>query len=214
MKNRIFSMLVGIAFGLASSGASRAMSHLASMTIEPVTPISTLPGASVAYKITLTRTGQGVLNVDLTTSGLPNGVTASFSPALVRFTGRVPETLTANLTITCTSATHPEPCAFTVTGESRREILSATVQFVPPANLSASFPILTLDQPGPDGITIRGTGSSVATYQIEATPDLTNPSWSAIGSTTADNNGLFSFLDTHAKELPARFYRALLLGSN
>ena len=215
MKKRVYAIVVGIAFGLAAGGVSHAMSHQVAIAIKPEPTAASDPGSVMSYKyrVTLTRTGSGVLNVSLSSSGLPEGATATFSPNLVRFTGRVPETLTSTLTITGPNVTPTTTCTFTVTGESRREVVTVTNQFPPELPTPPlRFPVLFApDQPGTEGIKVRGKGSIGATYQIEATSDLSNPSWCPIGLSIADGDGLFSLLDAQAKDLPARFYRALLL---
>jgi len=212
MRNRIYVILVGIAFGLAAGGVSHAMSDLMSISLEPVWPDTSNPGTVITYKVTVTRTGQGILNVSLSSLGLPEGATASFFANPVRFTGRVPETLTSTLTITCPSVMPTDTSAFTVTGKSFREAITVTNQ--PPAELltgSSRLPMLALDLPGTTAAKLRGTGDTGAIYQVEATADLINPSWTPIGLSTADGNGRFMFLDAQAKDLPARFYRTLLL---
>ena len=214
MKNRVNAILVGIALVLAFGGVSHAMSHLVCMSIEPEALAAYYPGSAVSYKykITLTRTGQGVLKVALSNSCLPEGVTASFSPDLVRFTGRVPEILTSTLTVTCTNFTPKTTFTFTVTGEPRREVLTAIVQFPPetPGVLSRP-PVLAIDEVDFEEIKGHGTGTAGATYQIQSTADLTNPCWLAIGYSTADNDGMFAFRDAEKNDMPARFYRALVL---
>ena len=61
MKNRVYSLLIGTAFGLATCGASHAMSELVSMTVEPEWPATSQPGTVVLYKISVVREGQGLL---------------------------------------------------------------------------------------------------------------------------------------------------------
>jgi hypothetical protein len=45
------------------------------------------------------------------------------------------------------------------------------------------------------------------TYLVQATPNLTSPSWTTIGSNTAGLDGLFVFIDVDAPLFPVRFYR-------
>lgn len=61
---------------------------------------------SVTYVVTVTRTGSGNIDIDLTVpSGLPTGATASFNPTQISFTGNVPTSGTSSMTITTTAAT-------------------------------------------------------------------------------------------------------------
>jgi fibronectin-binding autotransporter adhesin len=56
---------------------------------------------------------------------------------------------------------------------------------------------------------IQGMGLSNLTYTIQAVTNLTPPNtWSNLGPATADNSGVFSFVDTNAPLFPIRFYRA------
>lgn len=212
MNNRTCALVLGIAFALATGGVSQAMSHLVAVSVVPELSVTSDTATVTSYQVTLTRTGQGLLAVSLSSLGLPEGVTATFSPSVVRFAGRVPETLTATLTISCPNDLPLSPCTFTVTGVARRETVTATAQLsLQRPLLSSRLPVLALDPPAAAGITLRGLGAIGATYQVEATSDLGNPSWTSIGSTTADDNGLFVFLDTQAKDVPARFYRTRVL---
>lgn len=212
MQKRTYALALGIALSLIAGGVSHAMSHLMAIAVAAERTVTSDTTTHMSYKVTLTRTGQGVLKVSLSSLGLPNGVTATFSPSVIRFTGRVPETMAATLTISYPNDLPLSPCTFTVTGEALRETVTATAQFSPalPA-ISSRLPVLSLDPPVAEGINLRGLAAPGVTYEIEATSDLRKPSWTPIGSTTTADNGLFVFLDAQAKDLPARFYRARLL---
>jgi len=56
---------------------------------------------------------------------------------------------------------------------------------------------------------ILGMGLSNLTYTIQAVTNLNPPiTWANLGPATADNSGVFSFIDTNAPLFPMRFYRA------
>jgi len=48
------------------------------------------------------------------------------------------------------------------------------------------------------------------TYIVQATIDLTSPSWTTIGTNTAGPDGLFVFVYMDAPHFPARFYRTAI----
>lgn len=211
MTNRTCSFLVGIAFSLATCSVSHAMSQLVSITMEPEWPATSQPGTVVLYKISaVVREGQGLLEVSLSCDGLPEGTTVTFSPSVLRFTGRTPTTQSALMTVTCASLTPTDGYPFTVTGQALRESITITNQTsvksrIPPTER----PVLFLDPPSGGSLKIRGQGASGQTYQIEGTSDLGHPAWSPLGSSTADGNGRFSFFPADATNSPMRFYRTV-----
>ena len=211
MKNRVYAILTGTVLSLATCGVSHAMSELVSISIEPEWPATTNPGTVILYKVTaVTRAGQGLLEVSLSSLGLPDGATVSFSPSVLRFTGREPTTQTATLTVTCTKVTPTDTYPFTLTGTAQREVITLTnqVQQVLYSLVSAP-PTLALDSLSGGGLRLRGKGATGQTYQIECTPNLSKPNWTPVGSSTADGNGRFTFTTAQAKDSPVRFYRAV-----
>jgi len=201
---------------IGATSACNARSEFTDLALDSIYPATSQPGNTVLYSIKATRTGQGLLLVDLSIEGLPAGATATFSPSVLRFTGRNPETLTSVITITCSELTKTDMYPLKVRGIARRDdqslvfttLLTQGVQIPTP-----SAPVLRLDRSPGGVILVHGAGSSGVTYQIEATADLVNPSWSGIGSSTADGNGKFTYVDTQTSELPVRFYRAVQPGS-
>lgn len=212
MKSRIHAALFGVLCSLAVANVSHAMSELASITIEPEWPTTTQPGTVTLYKVTVTRTGQGLLDVSLANAGLPEGATASFSTNRLRFTGRAPVSMTVTLAITCTNVTATDLYPFVIAGVAGHGSLTVTNQTpensestrktVPPAGA-----MLALDQLADGSMKLRGDGASGATCQIETTADLVHPNWTAIGSSTADGNGRFIFNEAPVKGSTMRFYR-------
>lgn len=212
LKHRIHAALLGVVYSLVAVNVSHAMSDLASITIEPEWPATTQPGTVTLYKVTVNRTGQGLLDVSLASSALPEGATASFSTNRLRFTGRAPESLTVTLTITCTNVTATDLYPFTITGDAGRDILTVTNQTADngPTTRFAVLPagaVLALDGLADGSVKLRGHGASGTTCQIETTADLIHPDWTAIGSSTADGNGRFIFTEAVVKSSPTRFYR-------
>jgi hypothetical protein len=213
MKNRINAVLVGLALFLATTSASQAMSKLVSLTIEPLWPASTEPGTIVLYQVTVTREGQGFLEVNLSADGLPEGAVVSFSANPLRFVGREPGTQTCIMAIDCAQVTATDTYAFTVTGKSRRETITVANLVSKAFSDVSSNPSLTLDLRDDGTGLLRGTGVGGQTYRIETSTDLLSGAWATLGFTTADGNGRFMLIDEDTKvaDLPMKFYRAIAL---
>lgn len=212
MKNRVYALLIGMAFALAACGTGYAMSTLITVNVEPEWPATTDPGTVIVYKVTaVDRTGQGMLEVALSSGGMPDGTTVSFSPSVLRFTGQVPETRTATMTVTCATVTPIDLYPFTVTGTARRETVTWTNQ-VPPSyagDINSRRPTLLIDRLQPASVKVRGAGASGKTYQIETTTNLGNPGWTPFSTCTADGNGRFTAAYPIAHNDPVRFFRAV-----
>jgi hypothetical protein len=207
MKNKVATILAGLLMALTTS-SSFAMSELISLSALPVWPNSTTPNTTVMYNVsTVGRGGAGMLEVELTAGGLPPGITVTFTPSVLRFTGNQLTTQIATMTVLCTIPTPVDCYPFTITGTSRRESITITnvVMFTPEfvANRPAT---LYIDNQGNGSLLIRGLGATARNYQIEATSDLVNPDWQPLGNTTADGNGRFIF--PISQTIEARFFRA------
>ena len=127
MKKRVYTILIGLALSLASVNTSHAMSEFVSLSIEPEWPATSNPGTVILYKVTaVVREGSGLLEVALSTLGLPEGATVSFAPSLLRFTGHEPTNQTAIMTVTCPEVTPTDTYPFTVTGTPQRETITLT----------------------------------------------------------------------------------------
>src|SRR5215470_5345627 len=106
MKNQIRALFTAVSFTLASTGASYAMSDLISLSKDPVWPTSATPANNVLYNVsTIGRGGSGLLLVTLTAGNLPPGVTATFSPSVLKFTGNAATLQTATMTMSCSVLT-------------------------------------------------------------------------------------------------------------
>ena len=204
-------MLLGLTFSLASAGVSHAMSELVSLSTEPLWPTSSTPDNTRLYNvITVGRGGAGLLTVALTTGAMPPGITVTFSPSLLRFTGNQLTTQTATMTVHCSSPTPLDCYAFTLTGTARRESITITnlVMFTH-EYIAIRPPTLYLDNLGSGALRLRGLGATAKTYRIEATSNLTATVWTPVGSATADGNGRFTFFTAQPADTPVRFYRAV-----
>ena len=211
MKTRVYAILIAIALTLTTAGISQAMSEFVSLSVEPEWPATSNPGNVVIYKITAAvRAGSGLLEVALSTLGLPEGATVSFAPSLLRFTGHEPTNQTAIMTVTCPEVTPTDTYPFTLTGDAQREAITFTNQVEQELySLIVAPPLLALDRLSEGGLRLRGKGTTGQTYTIETSPTLTNPVWTPAGSSTADGNGRFTFFTAQAPDAPVRFYRAV-----
>lgn len=206
-------MLVAALLGLGTGTVAEAKSDLVSITMEPIWPATNDPGTEVLYELTVTRQGEGEIDLTLTCSGLPDGAVASFSVNPVRFVGQVPIVQTSILSIQCPTIMPTDPIPFTVmatdgiTATTTTNLAGQTFDASFAAN-PASRPKLRLDLLGKRNMKIRGKGATAKTYRIEATPSLTNPTWGPIGLSSADGNGRFTFMDSDKRD-PSWFYRAV-----
>ncbi|MFC8538390.1 M28 family peptidase [Streptomyces sp. NPDC057249] len=85
-----------------------------SLSLDPASG-SVKPGSSVTATVRTTVTSGSAQTVSLSASGLPSGVTASFSPASVQSGG------TSAMTVTTTSAAAPGSYTFTVKGDGTQD---------------------------------------------------------------------------------------------
>jgi hypothetical protein len=211
MKQQVYRVLIGAALILANVSASHAMSFFVSMSVEPEWPVTPDPGSVIVYKVNaVVREGSGLLEVALSSLGLPEGATVQFSPSILRFTGNHLTNQTAIMTVTCPQVMPTETYPFSVTGTAQRD--SITINNVVTQEIGSPVvgpPVLAIDRLSGGGIRLRGKGTTGQTYTIEASPTLTNPRWNAVGSTTADGNGRFIFLPGKALNTGALFFRAV-----
>ena len=211
MKNQIRALFFTIGFSLASAVPSHSMSTLLYLSKEPVWPASSTPDGNLVYNVTTVgRAGAGLLEVVLTADGMPPGVTVTFSPSVLRFTGNQLISQTATMTVSCPGLIPIDCFPFTITGTALREAVTITNEVYYSAEYLATRPAtLMLDRLTNSGLRLRGAGATGKTYQIEASPSLTPPVWSPLGSATADGNGRFTFFTSQPADCPVRFFRAV-----
>jgi len=214
MKDQVYKILAGIALALSAASNSQAMSTLVRLSIEHTWPATTAPGNVLVYQITaVAREGSGMLEVALSSLGLPEGATVQFSPSVVRFTGHEPAVQTATMTITTLEPTATDNYPFTLTGTALRESVTITNQIEQELySRNSGAPNLTLDRFADGSLRLRGKGATAQTYSIESTPSLTDPVWTPMGSTTADGNGRFTFNPGQSQNNSMRFFRAVQPG--
>jgi hypothetical protein len=211
MKNQICALFIAVSFSLVSAGTSQAMSSLIAMSEEALWPSSSTPNGDLVYNVTTVgRAGSGVLNVTLSAGGMPPGVTVTFSPSVLRFTGNALVGQTATMTVSCPGLIPIDCYPFTITGTAQRESITITnlVCYTPQA-LAVRLPTLMLDKMTNGVLWLKGSGATGQTYQIQATESLANPIWTPLGPSTADANGRFTFFTSQTPGMPVRFFRAV-----
>ncbi len=211
MNNKISALLLAATLSLASTGVSHAMSSLVSLSSQPVWPTSSTPDGNLIYNITAVgRAGSGLLEVTLTAGDMPPGVTVTFTPSVLRFTGNQLTSQTTTMTVSCPWLLPLDCFPFTITGTAQRETITITnLVCFSPSFVAVRAPTLYLDSMTNSTLRIRGLGATGKTYQIQATSNLSNPVWTSLGSATADGNGRFTFFITPDATAPARFFRAV-----
>jgi hypothetical protein len=209
MKQRVYRILMGMALSLTTASVCQAMSSLVSLSFEPEWPATPNPGKVVVYQVNaVVRQGSGLLEVSLSSLGLPEGATVQFSPSVLRFTGHSPTNQTAIMTVTCAGMTPTDTCPFTFTGTAARDSITITNRVQQELNsMIVARPSLFLDPLSGGGLRLRGKGTTCKSYTIEATPTLTKPLWTPVGSSTADVNGRFTFFPGAVGDGQVRFFR-------
>jgi hypothetical protein len=206
--NKNYSIILLV---LACATSAWADSTVGSVSVGSQSPNPVMPGSNASYTITVNRAGTGNLDVYLSATNLPAGVSGTFVPSFVHFSGSL-STRTAILTLATTTSVAPGTYNFVVTG---RDGGSSNFKTAPGALVVGSTSTIGQGQPSsiaiqmlaPGQTQITCTGSAGHSYQIEATTDLVNPSWTVIGSATADQFGVCIFVDANAGLFSQRFYR-------
>src|SRR5262245_47845200 len=110
-----FLCIAGALFAL--SGNVLAESTVSSVSSGPQSPDPVQAGSNATYVVAVNRTGNGNLDVYLSATGLPAGVTATFSPIPVHFTGAVITSATAQLVVTTDASTPAGSYPFTIVAD-------------------------------------------------------------------------------------------------
>ena len=210
MENKIRALILGVTFSVAATGASHAMSELVSLSQQPLWPVSSTPAGTLMYSVTTVgRSGSGLLEVALSAGNLPAGVTVTFSPSTLRFTGNQLTAQVATMTVSCPCPVALDCVPFTLTGAAARETLTITnLVSLAPEYIASRPATLYIDNLTSGNLCVRGLGATGKTYQIEVSSDLSKSVWTPLGSATADGNGRFTFF-TQNSGSSAHFYRAV-----
>lgn len=211
--NRITATLVSALLALAFVNNARATASLASASISSQSPAVASRGGLCYFPITVTRAGTGSLDVYLTVTGLPEGSEYSFVPPKVVFTAKDRSTKQATLMVRVPATTPNGSYAVTMTarhGNSPVVLTSTTTLVVGADPVMVLPPLLSTPVNQANGVLLSGTGTPSLPVAIQATTNLTSSaSWETIGVLSADDAGLFSYIDQDSTNFPARFYRAM-----
>jgi hypothetical protein len=215
MKNQIRALLLGAAVSMAVTDSSHAMSELVSLSNDPMWPHSSTPGTEIIYYVTsVGRGGAGLLEVTLTADDLPPGVTATFEPPMLRFTGNQLTEQSSVMTVHCPALMPTDCYPFSITGTAKRESITITNVVLCTIEEAASrAPTLKIDHLGDGDLKLRGHGATGRTYMIEVKEEATATTWAPLGYSTADGNGRFTFFTSTAAGIPICHYRAVLVES-
>src|SRR6266568_8790650 len=104
MNKALLNSLSALVFATLCAGSGMAASVLDSVAVGPQLPGPNNHGETAAFTTTVSRTGNGNIDVYLTISGLPADATPSFSPGMVHFTGPSPLAQTSTLNISTTAS--------------------------------------------------------------------------------------------------------------
>ena len=205
-----FPAILGMAGLLFCAVNTVAAPILTAVTVSTQNPNPIQPGDAATYTVTSTRTGNGNMDVYLSTSGLPAGATAAFATNKLHYVSASPTDLSTTLTVSTTAAILPGTYYFTVMGDDggSHNIKLATATLIV-GGQSRSLPqsILSIDCTQQGSMHLLCAGASGQTYKIQATTDLGSGSWTDLGTVNADSSGTFTFTDYSATNYPARFYR-------
>ena len=186
------------------AGIAMADSHLVSDTITLQSGPVCL-GSQAIYSLQLARVESGKMAVTLSAAGLPAGVVASFTPAVVQFGGN-DSTGSAIMNLSISPSVPPGNYTFSViaSGGGMNNTITNTV----PLEIGmCSAGIAKMN----DGcICLAFDTEPGKKYVIQATPDLTNPIWTDLCTTNMMAN-LMVFADMDSTNLPMRFYRSVLI---
>lgn len=197
---------------LISADGLLAQTYVTNVAVGAQSPAPVPAGGAASYAVTLNRSGSGRLDAYMSVAGLPAGVSASFSPNPIQFTGGA-STAASTLTLSTTAAIANGTYPFQVQsrdGQSPNTCAGSGTLVI------ASSPLIVPERPSIVSISLRPdkttetvvSGTPGGTYKLEATADLAAPSWTAISTNVAGPDRLFTVIDPDAVNHPARFYRA------
>jgi hypothetical protein len=206
--NKNYSIILLV---LACATRALADSTIGSVTVGAQSPVTVMAGSNAVYTITVGRAGTGNLDAYLSATNLPGGVSATFVPSFIHFSGSL-STRTGSLTLAIAPNVAPGTYNFTVVARDggSPNLKSATGSLVigSGSNIGLGLPSTLAIQKDSQGQTqITCTGPVGRSYQIQATSDLANPSWAPIGTVTTDQFGVCIFVDGNASLYSQRFYR-------
>jgi len=191
---------------LVLSGSVMGAPVLTSVSSGPQTPDPVQAGSNATYAVSVTRTGNGNIDVYLSATGLPAGATATFSPIPVHFTGPTPGSATAQLVITTDASIPPGSYPFTIVADDGAS-----------QNIVTNNATLDVGLSGPGIAQMPNGGMCIAfgttpgqTCSLQATTNLVNPVWTTLCTTNSGTCSLLFFIDQDAPQYPCRFYRLFM----
>jgi hypothetical protein len=215
MKKQNLVSLTGIALALICAGNVLATPTVVTLSISSQSPDPSEPGSPAAYSVTVTKSGQKSLNVNLTVSGLPAGVTAFFRPNTIAFQASSRSSVQTLLTLSTLDSTPAGTYHFTVTGDyqhgsNRKAITTGTL--VVGTTIVGPPPTITSLNCLPDrGARLTCVGAPDQQFFIQATPDMGSPAWATISTNRTDAAGSCAFVEPDGANHSSRFYRTSMV---
>ena len=214
MNNHFLQVFLLLAAGLAR--AAHADPLLLSVPLGPQSPATIIPGSNATYTVTVNRTNSGSMTINLSCLGLPAGASASFSPNPILFGFGPPDSKTATLTISTTSALAQGSYNFTVKaqdGGSHNIVTNTGTLLVgSDGKTTLASQNITYVQVLPDGsASIALHAAPSKSYVLQATPTLSPSAWVTISTNTTDTTGNCILIDSTASAFSSRFYRTTIL---
>lgn len=162
-------------------------------------------GAQAIYSLQLERVESGKMLINLTTTGLPAGISATFSPAVVEL-GSNDRTANATMNLSIGQNVPPGNYSFAVIA-SAGGINNSITNSVPLEIGMCSAGIALMNN---GSICLAFDTVPGQQYVVQATYDLTNPVWTDICTTNMAAN-LLVMADIDSTNHPMRFYRSALV---
>ena len=191
---------------LALSGSVLGAPVLSSVSSGPQTPDPVQAGSNATYVVTVNRTGNGNIDVYLSAAGLPAGVTATFSPVLVHFTGSTITSATAQLVVTTDASTLPGSYNFSLVADDGASHNTVTNT----ATLNVGLGGATISRLADGTICVAFDTPAGRDCLLEATTNLSAAVWTTLCTTNSGTYNLLTFLDQDAPNYPCRFYRLFM----
>jgi hypothetical protein len=211
MKNQKLACLIVIALAVTCGGKAPAAPSSVTLGIGSQSPAQAKAGSPAAYSVIVTKSGQKSLNVSLTVSGLPAGVTAFFRPNPIAFNAGSRTSVKCLLTLTTLDSTPAGTYMFTVTGNYRRGInrkaIATGTLVVESINVGPPPPISSLDCLPDGSARLTCVGVPDQLFFIQATPDVGSPVWATIATNRTDAAGWCAFVEPDGANHTTRFYR-------
>ncbi|MDB6109695.1 MAG: hypothetical protein JWR69_1445 [Pedosphaera sp.] len=196
--------------GLLATPQARASSTLTSVSVGEQLIGVVNPGGTASFPVTVTRTGAGRLDVELSISGLPAGATATFLPAQVTFTGNKPDSQTAIVTITTPASFARGRSCFSVIATELDHNDHHPIKTATAANaMYVGVGHVCLTKMPDSTFRVGCAGAPGELLLLQSSPSIIAPVWTTIATNTTDASGWFTWQAPDTTNSQCRFYRTV-----